>query len=83
MERLKSTGVRTHGEVLGNKIMWGRITVVRAIIQFTTVDGRVIKAEDQGSAMIIPEYNKRQKVMLLYDETNPKNFAVLNSANWG
>jgi hypothetical protein len=47
----KSAGLRQHGRqtqgvVVRNKVMWGRIIVIRPVVRFTTTSGQVIEAVD-------------------------------------
>ena len=81
--KLQLTGIRTSGIILSNKICWGRITVVRPIVQFQTVEGHTMELMDRhGVAMVFPRFSKGTKVVLLYDPANPANFNILSTGNY-
>jgi len=83
VDALQRNGIRTQGIVLKNRLMLGRISVVRPVIQFTTLAGAVIEATDvNGTAMIIPKFAKGQRVTLFYQEDNPSNFTITSNGRY-
>ncbi|GAB3583810.1 DUF3592 domain-containing protein [Hymenobacter daeguensis] len=82
--KLAASGIRTYGTVIRNKICWGRIIVVRPIIEFQTADAQTIVALDKhGTAFAFPRFSKGQKVLLVYDPVNPTDFDILSSGSFG
>ena len=83
VDELRQSGGRAQGVILRNKIHWGRITVVRAFVQFHTEDGQLVEAEDElGTAMAIPKFSAGQQVGLYYDKNNPKRFVIVTPGNF-
>jgi hypothetical protein len=74
-KRLQQHGIRTQGIVIRNKFSWGRISVFRPIIRFTTTTGQGIEAvEYSGLELAVPRFSKGEEVALIYEENNPLNF---------
>lgn len=83
-EELRQQGGRAQGVVVGNKIKWGRHTVVRAVVQFRTEEGQLVEAEDELSTnTIVPKYAKGQQVVVYYDKINPQSFVIITPGNFG
>jgi hypothetical protein len=72
---LRQHGRQTQGVVVRNKIMWGRIIVIRPVVRFTTASGQVIEAVDHsGWASAFPRFTKGEKVVIRYHEQDPMQF---------
>ncbi|MGI4886142.1 MAG: hypothetical protein ACRYFR_14390 [Janthinobacterium lividum] len=83
MEWFKQNGVRVQGTVVKNTFFWGRVSVVRSVVRFTTEHGEIIEALDEnGAAMAIPKFAIGQKVFLIYDKSNPHNFRIITNGNF-
>ncbi|GAA4380513.1 DUF3592 domain-containing protein [Hymenobacter koreensis] len=77
-ERLRVNGQYAQGIVVKNKIIWGRITVVKPVIRFEIQDGRIIEAlYEHGVALAVPRHPKGATVTILYDAMNPDDFDIV------
>jgi hypothetical protein len=80
VEWFRRNGIQTQGTVIENTICWGRIIVVRPVVQFTTEHDEIIQALDEnGSALAMPRFTVGQKVTLIYEKSNPRNFRISSS----
>ena len=62
-----------------NNFHWGRISVSRSVVQFTTQEGVLVEAEDtKGMAMAIPRFSVGRVVWVAYKRENPYDFVVLS-----
>ncbi len=82
-ELFRKNGIQTQGIVVENKLCWGRNVVVRAVVQYTTTQGELIEALDEnGSAFAMPKFRVGQKIALVYEKSNPRNFRIMNGSTF-
>ncbi|AWM31838.1 DUF3592 domain-containing protein [Hymenobacter nivis] len=77
-QKLREHGVQVQGTVVRNKFILSRISVFRPVIRFETTQGETIEEIDySGWAMAFPRFTKGEKVALIYELDNPKNFKLI------
>ena len=83
IEWFHENGVRTQGNVVKNTFCWGRISVTRPVVQFITEQGETIESLDEnGLALAVPRFSVGQKIILIYEKSNPHNFRIITSGNF-
>ena len=76
-------GVQAHGIVLRNQLCWGRNSVMRPLVRFTTQQGNIIEALDKnGLALAIPRFSEGEKILLVYQKSNPHDFRIISQGSF-
>jgi hypothetical protein len=76
-KKLRSEGLTAQGTIVDNKFRLGRVSVFHAVVEFTTIQGQIMRLESQ-SGISVSTFKKGQNVKVFYDASNPANF-MLNS----
>lgn len=83
MEWFRKNGIRVQGTVVRNTLSWGRVSVTRPVVRFTTENGETIEFLDEnGLALAVPRFSVGQKITLIYEKSNPQNFRIITSGNF-
>ena len=80
IKRLHERGIRVGGIITGHKTRIRRTITVRPLVQFITQQGTLIEVESK-IGMAIPTRIKGERVLVLYDEENPKSIMLEGEQN--
>jgi hypothetical protein len=66
MEWFRKNGIQTQGTVVKNTFCWGRISVTRPVVRFTTEHGEIIESMgEKGLALAVLRFSVGQKIILI------------------